>query len=166
MTISSSFWAWIIKAIYWLANVGFVILFSVLTNQPSFSSPIWCQFHQHFSKLFTPQIQKVQKKPVKSWVFCASGICGVKALSKMLVKLTPGLGRRPVGRGRVCHRLHGDERAVVIPHHPKIVQVSIWPTFYENLLHTRVVCAAFLLIQFCFVIFWHKNIGAKAVHKL
>jgi len=39
--------------------------------------------------------------------------------------------------------------------------VSMSPTFYEYLFHSKVFCAAFLNAQFCFVIFWCKNIGAK-----
>jgi len=29
-----------------------------------------------------------------------------------------------------------------------------------------VLCAAFLFLKFNFVIFWHKNNGAKAAHKM
>jgi len=45
-------------------------------------------------------------------------------------------------------------------------QVSILPKFYVRLFCTKVFCAAFLLLQFGFVIFWCKNIGAKAVTKM
>ncbi len=37
------------------------------------------------------------------------------------------------------------------------INILLEPLSYE------VFCAAFLLLQFGFVIFWHKNIGAKAV---
>jgi len=30
----------------------------------------------------------------------------------------------------------------------------------------KVICAAFLLLQFGFVSFWWKNIGAKGAHKM
>jgi len=44
--------------------------------------------------------------------------------------------------------------------------VSISSTFYTQLFCTKVFCAAFLLLQFGYVTFWHKNIGAKAAHKI
>jgi len=47
-----------------------------------------------------------------------------------------------------------------------VAQVSISPIFYEQLFCTEVFCTAFLLIQFGFVIFWQKNVGAKAVCKM
>jgi len=31
---------------------------------------------------------------------------------------------------------------------------------------TKVFCSAFLYLQFGFVIFWHKNIGAKTARKV
>ena len=46
------------------------------------------------------------------------------------------------------------------------LQVSISPTFYEQLFCTKVFFAAFLYLQFGFVIFWQKEIGAKDVHKI
>ncbi len=30
----------------------------------------------------------------------------------------------------------------------------------------NVLCAAFLYLHFGFIIFWHKNIGAKGTHKM
>jgi len=46
-------------------------------------------------------------------------------------------------------------------------QVSISPTFYEQLFHIKVFFATFLFLQFGFVIFfWQENIGAKAVCKM
>jgi len=44
--------------------------------------------------------------------------------------------------------------------------VSISPIFYEQLLCTKVYCAAFMCLQFGFVILWQKDFGAKAVHKM
>jgi len=41
-------------------------------------------------------------------------------------------------------------------------KVSISPTFYERLFHTKGFCEAFLKFQFGFVIFWLKVIGTKA----
>jgi len=32
--------------------------------------------------------------------------------------------------------------------------------------HTKVLCAAFMCLQFGFVIFWWKDFGAKAAHKM
>jgi hypothetical protein len=40
--------------------------------------------------------------------------------------------------------------------------VSISPIFYEQLFCTKVFCAAFISLQFGFVIFWQKDFGAKA----
>ncbi len=46
-------------------------------------------------------------------------------------------------------------------------QASISPIFYEQLFHTKVFCAAFVCLQFGFVIFWSKDFGAaKATHKM
>jgi len=44
--------------------------------------------------------------------------------------------------------------------------VSISPILYEQLFHTKVLCAAFMCLQFGFVIFWQKDLGAKAAHKM
>jgi hypothetical protein len=44
--------------------------------------------------------------------------------------------------------------------------VSISPTFYEKLLCMKVTQAAFLYLHFRFVLFWRKNTGAKAAHKM
>jgi hypothetical protein len=44
------------------------------------------------------------------------------------------------------------------------LQVSITSIFYLHLFHTKVLCAAFLYLQFGFVTFWQKDIGAKAAH--
>jgi len=46
------------------------------------------------------------------------------------------------------------------------LQVSISPTFYVHLFCTKVLCAAFLSLQFGFVIFWRKIISAKAACKM
>ncbi len=35
-----------------------------------------------------------------------------------------------------------------------------------RLFHTKVFCAAFLKLEFSFVTFWQKNIGAKAAPKM
>jgi hypothetical protein len=44
--------------------------------------------------------------------------------------------------------------------------VSISPIFYEQPLCAKVFCAAFMCLQFGFVIFWQKDFGAKAAHKM
>ncbi len=49
---------------------------------------------------------------------------------------------------------------------PCSLLVSISPIFYEQLFWTRVFCAAILCLQFGFVIFWQKDFGAKAAHKM
>jgi len=38
--------------------------------------------------------------------------------------------------------------------------------FYKQLFHTKVLCAPFMCLQFGFVIFWRKDFGAKAAHKM
>jgi hypothetical protein len=43
--------------------------------------------------------------------------------------------------------------------------VSISPIFYKQLFHTKDFCA-FMCLQFGFVIFWQKDFGAKAAHKM
>jgi hypothetical protein len=45
------------------------------------------------------------------------------------------------------------------------MQVSISTILYEQLFCTKVFCAAFMCLQFGFVIFWQKDFGAKAAHK-
>ena len=45
-------------------------------------------------------------------------------------------------------------------------QVSIPPIFYEQLFCMKVFCAAFMCLQFGFVIFWQKDFGANAAHKM
>jgi hypothetical protein len=44
--------------------------------------------------------------------------------------------------------------------------VSISPIFFWELFCTKVFFAAFLCLQFGFVIFWQKDFGAKAAHKI
>ncbi len=44
--------------------------------------------------------------------------------------------------------------------------VSISPIIYKQLFCTKVFCAAFICLQFGFVIFWRKSFGAKAAHKM
>ncbi len=47
-----------------------------------------------------------------------------------------------------------------------LVWLSISPTFYKQLFHTKVLCAPFMCLQFEFVIFWQKDFGTKAAHKM
>ncbi len=47
-----------------------------------------------------------------------------------------------------------------------LVWLSISPIFYEQLFHTKVLCTAIMCLQFGFVIFWRKEFGAKAAHKM
>ncbi len=44
--------------------------------------------------------------------------------------------------------------------------MSISPIFYEQLFQRKVFCAAFMRLQFGFVIFWRKDFGTKAGHKM
>ncbi len=44
--------------------------------------------------------------------------------------------------------------------------MSISPIFYEQLFRTKVFRAALMYLQFGFVIFWQKDFGAKAAHKM
>ena len=43
---------------------------------------------------------------------------------------------------------------------------SISSTFYKQLFHTKVFCAAFLYLQFVFIILSQNKIGKKAAHKM
>ncbi len=45
-------------------------------------------------------------------------------------------------------------------------KVSISTSFYEQIFHTKVFWATILYLQFGFVIFLWKNIGAKAARKM
>ncbi len=47
-----------------------------------------------------------------------------------------------------------------------LVWLSISPIFYKQLFHSKVLCAPFMCQQFGFVIFWQKDFGAKAAHKM
>ncbi len=47
-----------------------------------------------------------------------------------------------------------------------LVWLSISPIFYKQLYHTKVLYAAFMCVQFGFLIFWQKDFGAKAAHKM
>ncbi len=47
-----------------------------------------------------------------------------------------------------------------------LVWLSISPIFYKQLFHTKVHCAPIICLQFGFVIFWQKDLGAKAAHKM
>jgi hypothetical protein len=42
----------------------------------------------------------------------------------------------------------------------------ISPILYQQLFHTKVLYAPFMCLQFGFVIFWQKDFGAKAAHKM
>jgi hypothetical protein len=44
--------------------------------------------------------------------------------------------------------------------------VSISPIFYEQIYHTKKFCAAFMCLQFVFVMFWQKDFGRKAANKM
>jgi hypothetical protein len=44
--------------------------------------------------------------------------------------------------------------------------VSVSPTFYAQLLYTKVSYASFLNLHFRFVRFWRTNIGVNAAHKM
>jgi len=44
--------------------------------------------------------------------------------------------------------------------------MSILPIFYEQLFRMKVFCAAFMCLQFGVVIFWQKDFGTKAAHKM
>ena len=44
--------------------------------------------------------------------------------------------------------------------------VSISPTFYEQLFHTKVFLGASLYLHLMFVLFWRKEIGAKFAQKM
>ena len=46
------------------------------------------------------------------------------------------------------------------------LQVSISPTFYKLLFQTKDFRAAFLHLHCRFILFWRKEIGAKAAHKM
>ncbi len=45
-------------------------------------------------------------------------------------------------------------------------QVSISSIFYEELFSMKIFCAAFVCLQFGFVIFWQKDFGTKAALKI
>ena len=46
------------------------------------------------------------------------------------------------------------------------IRLPIVTTFYDQLFYMQVLCAAFMCLQFGFVIFWQKEISIKAAHKM
>jgi len=48
----------------------------------------------------------------------------------------------------------------------KWLLLSISPIFYDQLFRTKVFHATFMYLQFGFVIFWRKDFGKKAAHKM
>ncbi len=57
-----------------------------------------------------------------------------------------------------CKHLRAVQRA--------LVWLSISPTFYKQLFHTKVLCVPFMCLQLGFVFFWRKDFGPKTAHKL
>ncbi len=47
-----------------------------------------------------------------------------------------------------------------------LVWLSISLIFYEQFFHTKVLYSDFMCLQFGFLIFWRKDFGAKAAHKM
>jgi hypothetical protein len=52
------------------------------------------------------------------------------------------------------------------PAAPANAKVSISPTFYDKLFHTKVFFVAFLYSQFVLVVLWQKRISQKAARKI
>jgi len=48
-------------------------------------------------------------------------------------------------------------------YHRRVSEIDLRCQFHQ---HTKVLCTAFLYLQFDFVIFWQKNISAKATRKM
>ncbi len=46
------------------------------------------------------------------------------------------------------------------------IMMSISPIFFEQPFCTKVICAASMCLQFWFVLFWRKDFGTKAAHKM
>jgi hypothetical protein len=44
--------------------------------------------------------------------------------------------------------------------------LKISPIFYEQLFRMKTFGAAFMCLQFGFVLFWRKDLGTKAAHKM
>ncbi len=56
-----------------------------------------------------------------------------------------------------CNPINGAQRTLVWKSCLSIVEINS---------HTKVLCPAFKCLQFGFVIFWRKDFGAKAAHKM
>ena len=65
---------------------------------------------------------------------------------------------------QMCRTFAGQE--IPYSHKEYNVRMSISPTSYEQPIHTKVFCTAFMSLKFVFVIFWQKNIGIKTAHKM
>ncbi len=50
--------------------------------------------------------------------------------------------------------------------HEEVDWVSISPIFYEQLFHTKVFLRSFYVLTIWVLIFWQKDLGAKADHKM
>ena len=59
-----------------------------------------------------------------------------------------------------------DEESEMLKSSRLVLQVSTSPTFYEHLFRTKMFCEELWTDRLCFVIFWQKEIGEKAVHKM
>jgi hypothetical protein len=64
-----------------------------------------------------------------------------------------------------CHKITNPNCKLIKAAQRALVWLSILLIFYEQLFHTKVPCAAFMCLQFGFVILWQKAFGTKVAHK-
>ncbi len=65
-----------------------------------------------------------------------------------------------------CQKITNPNCKHLKPVQRTLVWLSISQIFYKQHFHTKVLCAPFMCLQFGFVIFWRKDFGAKAAHKM
>ena len=74
---------------------------------------------------------------------------------------------RNVGVKNICEKLHFQPQNFASPsHHHNEKQGSISPKFYKQLFRTKMFFKVSTWLWFGFVIFWQKEFGAKAAHKM
>jgi hypothetical protein len=117
-------------------------------------------------------------------IFCAAFMClqfgfeifwwndfGATAAHKMLVKLAPGVNFTNIFWAAFtpksfCQKIPNPNCKQLKAVQRTLVWLSISPIFYKQFFHTKVLCSPFMCLPFGFVIFWRKDFGAKAAHKM
>ncbi len=151
-----------IMSFYWFFssfNLSTVLKNTFLCNVTKFSVANGLHWHYKLQCLFCVALYN-QWKGTKSAVPLKTLLRfrpGVNFTNILLAAFAPKSFRQKITNPN-CKHLKGVQRT--------LVWLSISPIFYKQLFHTKVNCAPFMCLQFVFVIFWWKDFGAKAAHKM